>query len=86
VQALFLAFVMAQVPLAGFLRLLGVAAATGAMVALTTHGSFVIWYHFPTAFAVADGAMTFVGYVIAGAVIALILRRARTPSRHPATA
>jgi hypothetical protein len=86
VQAMLLAALMAQIASPGFFRRLGFAAGAGAMVALTTHGSYFIWYHFPRDFTVADGAMTFGAYVVAGAVIAPLLGRAPQRMNEPATA
>ena len=82
VQALLLALLLAQAVAAGYLRRLGLAAAAGLMVALTTHGSYHLWYRFPLDFTLADGAITLVAYVVAGAVIAAVLPRRRSAERH----
>ena len=77
---------MAQIAAGTFLRRLLFAAAAGAMVVLTTHGSYAIWYHFPLDFVLADGAIAFAGYIAAGAVIAAILPRRTADQRETSPA
>jgi hypothetical protein len=82
VQALLLAALMAQMAASGFGRRMLFATAAAAMVVLTTHGSFAIWYHFPLDFVLADGLIAFAGYVTAGAVIAAVLPRRTAVQRE----
>ena len=82
VQAGLLAFLMLQI--AGrFVSRVRFAAAAGLMVALTTNGSYAIWYGMPMSYTLTSMGIEFAGYVIAGAVIAWLL--SRFEAKEPAT-
>ena len=73
-QGLLLAFVLAKIAGSFTTRLVS-ATAIGAAAAVTTNGSYAIWYGFPMDYSWASGVTTFVGYVVAGAVAAWLLGR-----------
>jgi hypothetical protein len=74
VQAGLLAYLLMQVRgTAG--RRIGLAALAGIMVALTTNGSYAVWYGMPLSYTAVAMGVEIIGYVIAGTVIALLLAR-----------
>jgi hypothetical protein len=52
-------------------------AAIGVAAALTTNGSYAIWYGFPTRFTLAAMTTDFLSYVFAGLVMAALIRPPR---------
>jgi hypothetical protein len=72
--ALIAAFLLAQAMLAGYFARAGFVALIGLAAALTTNVSYAIWYGFPASYTLAYGFIDFFGYVVAGLVIAAILR------------
>ena len=78
VQALFLAMLLALSRPARFWPRLGLAGIAGALVALTVNGSHAIWFGFPLSYVLPQGAIVLVSYLLAGAVIALLLPRIST--------
>ena len=74
VTALIAAFLLAQAMLACYFARAGFVTLIGLAAALTTNVSYLIWYGFPTNYTLAYGFTDFFGYVVAGLVIAAILR------------
>jgi len=74
-QALVLTLLLVWAGITGFFARLGFAAAVGILAAVTTNLSLAIWYGFPIAYALGAAGVTLVGYIAAGAGIALILPR-----------
>lgn len=72
--ALIAAFLLAQAMLAGYFARVGFVSLIGLAAALTTNVSYAIWYGFPASYTLAYGFTDFFGYVVAGLVIAAILR------------
>ena len=68
------AFLLAQAMLAGYFARAGFVALIGLAAALTTNVSYAIWYGFPTSYTLGYGFIDFFGYVVAGLVIAAVLR------------
>jgi hypothetical protein len=73
IEMLILAFLITQTNLIGLGPRLGFATLAGIMVAITTNGSYHIWYGFPADYTAAAIIMTVVGYMLGGVVIALLL-------------
>ncbi len=73
VEMVILAFLLAQTRIGNLWCRVGFAAAAGVMVAITTNGSYHIWYGFPADYTAAAMLMTVVGYSVGGTVIALLL-------------
>ncbi len=78
VEMLILAFLISQTSLMGLGPRLGFATLAGIMVAITTNGSYHIWYGFPANYTAAQIIMTVAGYIIGGVVIALLLPKKST--------
>ena len=75
VQAVIAAFLLSLTVLVGFLARVLFVAAIGVAVAISTHVSYWIWWGFPADFTLASIVTVIVGYLVAGVVIALILKR-----------
>jgi hypothetical protein len=73
VQTLILAWLVSTLAVSSFGGRTLAAVAVGAVVAIGTNGSNLIWYGYPPAFTHAAIIMQLVGYAVAGAVIAAIL-------------
>lgn len=73
VEALILAFLMAQTVLVTLATRVVFATAFGLAASLTTNASYWIWYGFPGSYTAAYTAMDWVGYIVAGVAIALLL-------------
>jgi hypothetical protein len=73
IQALVLAVVLASVA-GSFAQRIGLAALIGVAAAMTTSASYWIWYRFPTDYTLGYMFVDWLRYVVAGAVIALLLR------------
>ena len=73
VQSLILAVVMSAMAV-GFLPRVGLAALIGVAAAMTTSASYWIWYRFPTDYTLAYMLVDWVRYVVAGIVIAIIIK------------
>jgi hypothetical protein len=84
-QAILLAYILVHIA-GGFGRRMRVAAAAGAMAAITTNGSYQIWYGMPLDYTLTAMAMEFVGYLIAGTVVAWVLGRTEAREGVPARA
>jgi hypothetical protein len=74
VRAILAAFLLSLTALTGYLPRVGFVGLVGLTATLTTNPSYWIWYKFPTDFTLAAMTIEFVGYVVAGLVIAAILR------------
>jgi len=68
------AFLLAQAMLAGYFARAGFVALIGLAAAMTTNVSYLVWYGFPASYTLAYGFIDFMGYAVAGFVIAAILR------------
>jgi hypothetical protein len=75
VESLLLAFILAATALTAFLSRLSIAGAAGGCAVTGTNVSYWNWYGFPHDYTLAYMAMDFVGYLVAGIVIILILQR-----------
>lgn len=73
IEATLLALVLAATAIPGFLARWSIAAAVGACAVISTNVSYFNWYGFPLNYTLAYMTTDFVGYVVAGAVILLIL-------------
>jgi hypothetical protein len=83
VQAILLGYLLLQLG-GGFARRMRFVAAAGAMVALTTNGSYYIWYGMPPSYTLMSMSIEFVGYLIAGAIVAWLLGRPEAREGMPA--
>jgi len=81
IQILILAFIIASAKVDGFACRFGLAAGVGAMVGISTNGSYHIWYSYPLDYSIANAAIQVIGYAIAGLVLAKLL-----PKHNSATA
>jgi hypothetical protein len=74
-QALILAILMAMSGRHDFPFRLGFAAGAGVLAGFSAHLSHSIWFGFPWAYAFAQGAIIFIGFVLAGLVMAILMPR-----------
>ncbi|MBZ5571107.1 MAG: hypothetical protein LAO09_04415 [Acidobacteriia bacterium] len=74
-EALFLAFLLAQTSLTSFMSRLGFVVVAALMAAITTNIPYWNWYGFPSNYTAAYMTIEFVGYVVAGLVAAAVLKR-----------
>ncbi len=72
-EALILAFLLAQTVIVGLVGRTLFAGGVGLAVAITTNGSYHIWYGFPCDYTLANVTIQLVGYLVAGVVIALTM-------------
>lgn len=72
-QTLILAWLISSLAVSSFAGRMQAALAIGVVVAISTNGSNMIWYGFPSAFTCAAIAIQVVGYALAGLVIATLL-------------
>jgi hypothetical protein len=77
IEMVILAFLLAQIRVGLWCRI-GFAAAAGVMVAITTNGSYYIWFGFPPDYTAAQIFMVIAGYTFGGTVIAFILPKPNT--------
>jgi len=75
VQALIAAWLLAQAAIAGYARRVLFVTAIGVAAGISTNISYEVWYGFPQNYTCANIIMTVVGYLVAGLVIAGVLRR-----------
>jgi hypothetical protein len=73
-QALLVAFLLAQTRLVRFRSRLGFVAAVGVLAAIATNVSYWNWYGFPGAYTAAYMAIELVGIVCAGLAIAAVMK------------
>jgi hypothetical protein len=74
VLSLIAAFLLMQTALAGYAARVGFVSLVGLAGALTTNPSYMIWYGFPANYTLSYGFIDFFGFVVAGLVIAAIVR------------
>jgi len=75
IQALLVAFLLAQVSLGRFASRLGLAFVIGLVAAITTNVSLWNWYGFPTPWVVSNIVFLVIGYFLVGIVVAAIVKR-----------
>jgi len=75
VQSLIAAWLLAQAAIAGYARRVVFVTAIGVAAGIATNISYEVWYGFPASYTNANIIMTVVGYLVAGLVIAGVLRR-----------
>jgi hypothetical protein len=85
-EALLLAWLLAQTSLATLASRMGFVTVAALMAAVTTNIPYWNWYGFPTSYTTAYMFMEFVGYLVAGLVVAAILKPGATASRTLAMA
>jgi hypothetical protein len=74
VQSIIAAFLLSLTVLAGLLARTLFVAAIGVAAAIATNLSYWIWYGFPADYTAAQIIVILVGYLVAGVVIALVLK------------
>jgi hypothetical protein len=85
-EALLLALLMAQTTLATFASRIGFVIMVALMAAITTNLPYWNWYGFPTSYTTAYMTIEFVDYLVAGLVVAAVLKMESSPSRTLAVA
>jgi hypothetical protein len=73
-EALLLAWLLARTSLATLASRMGFVTVAALMAAITTNIPYWNWYGFPTSYTTAYMSIEFIGYLIAGVVIAAILK------------
>lgn len=86
VEALLLALLLAQTSLATFASRMGFVTVAALMAAITTNIPYWNWYGFPVSYTTAYMGIELVGYLVAGAVVATMLKPGGTASRTVAVA
>jgi hypothetical protein len=85
-EAMFVAFLLAQTTLGGFLSRVGFVALIGIIAAITTNIPYWNWYGFPSTYTAGYMTIEIVGYLVAGLVAAAIVKRERGGTRNLAAA
>ena len=85
-EALLLAWLLAQTSLATLGARMGFVIMAALMATITTNIPYWNWYGFPTSYTTAYMSMEFVGYLVAGAIIAKLLKMETSASRRLAVA
>jgi len=85
-EALLLAWLLAQTRLATLASRMGFVIIAAVMAAITTNIPYWNWYGFPSNYTVAYMSIEFVGYLVAGVVIASVLKMETAASRTLAAA
>ena len=80
-EALLLAWLLAQTTLATFASRMGFVIMAALMATITTNLPYWNWYGFPTSYTTAYMGIQLVGYLVAGVVVASILKSRTTASR-----
>jgi len=75
-ECLLVAFLVARAGIAGYGARLGFIVVAGIMAAITTNIPYWNWYGFPTDYTVAYASTEIIGYLVAGLVIARMLKTA----------
>lgn len=75
VESILAVFLLAQTAIRGFAGRVGFVAVTGLLVALGTNVSYWNWYGFPAVYTVSYITIQIVGFICAGLVAALVLRK-----------
>jgi hypothetical protein len=86
IEALFVAFLLAQTTLGSFLSRVGFVTLIGITAAITTNIPYWNWYGFPSTYTTAYMTIEIVGYVVAGLVVAAIVKKERSGTRNLAVA
>jgi hypothetical protein len=74
IDGLIAAWLLSFAAIAGYLGRVAFVGGIGLAGALATNPSYWIWYHFPGSYTLAYMLITIVGYLVAGLVIAAILK------------
>jgi len=74
IEALLAALLLAQTRIGGFGGKVGFVAVTGILASIATNGSYWNWYGFPGTYTLANMTSQFVGFVVAGLVIAYFVK------------
>ncbi|HXZ67072.1 MAG TPA: hypothetical protein VEH07_00630 [Alphaproteobacteria bacterium] len=74
VQSLIAALLLAWAAIAGYWRRVGFVLFAGLAVALSTSGSYWVWYNFPTDYTLGYILTDLIRYLVAGLVLAAFLR------------
>lgn len=85
-EALLLALLLAQTNLATFPSRMGFVTLAALMAAITTNVPYWNWYGFPSSYTTAYMGIELVGYLVAGLVVAAILKTRASASRTLAVA
>jgi hypothetical protein len=85
-EALLLALLLAQTGLATFASRIGFVIIAALMASITTNLPYWNWYGFPTSYTTAYMSIQFIGYLVAGFVVAGILKTKTAASRSWAVA
>ncbi len=85
-EALLLALLLAQTSLATFASRIGFVTIAALMASITTNLPYWNWYGFPTSYTTAYMSIQFIGYMVAGLVVAAILKTKTTATRNWAVA
>ena len=75
VQAVIAAFLLSLTVLVGYAARVGFVTLMGVAVAICTHVSYWIWWGFPAGYTLAQIFTIIVGYLVAGLVIAAVMKR-----------
>lgn len=79
-ESLIAAFLLSWAAIAGLGARTGFVTLIGLGAAASTNASYWIWYGFPCSYTLAQIAITLIGYVVAGVVIALMLPKKTMPA------
>lgn len=73
IQGILLAVILGALAAGTLAKRLAISGVVGVAAALSIHGSYWIWYGFPTSYTIGASITTVVAYLVAGLAIALIL-------------
>lgn len=76
VEALIAAFLLGWAGIASYLGRAGFVTLVGVSASISTNASYWIWYKFPCSYTLAYIAITLIGYLVAGLVMAAIVKPA----------
>jgi hypothetical protein len=74
VEALIAAVLLSLAALRGYVARVGFVGLVGLAAVMSTNPSYAIWYRFPTSYTLAQMFTDLVGYLVAGLVIAAVLK------------
>jgi len=86
IEAWFVAFLLAQTTLGSFFSRVGFVTLIGITAAINTNIPYWNWYGFPSSYTTAYMTIEIVSYVVAGLVIATILKKEKSGTRNLAVA
>lgn len=81
VEALIAAFLLGWAGIAGYLGRAGFVTLVGVGASISTNASYWIWYKFPCDYTLANIAITLIGYLVAGLVIAALVKPKTGPAQ-----